>query len=207
MASKLITFCLAIVLVTIFSSGAMAQSGCTIAMIGLSPCLNFVTGNSSSPSSTCCSQLASIVQSQPLCLCSVLNGGGGVLGLSINQTLALALPGACNVQTPPVSQCNAANGPATSPTASPVDVPTTSSPTASPVDVPANSPSDSSNVTPDFLPAPSANDIPAGGGSKTIPTTGRGTGDASDGNVTNIPLYLSVFLIFLVSRLSTLTSF
>lgn len=28
------------------------------------------------------------------------------MGVTVNQTLALALPGACDVQTPSVSQCN-----------------------------------------------------------------------------------------------------
>ncbi|KAJ9696161.1 hypothetical protein PVL29_008415 [Vitis rotundifolia] len=74
--------------------------------MGMAPCLNYITGNSSTPSSSCCSQLASIIQSQPQCLCSVLNGGGALLGITVNQTLAVALPGACSVQTPPVSQCN-----------------------------------------------------------------------------------------------------
>ncbi|OWM74297.1 non-specific lipid-transfer protein-like protein At2g13820 isoform X1 [Punica granatum] len=93
-----------------------AQSNCMSVLIGLSPCLNFVTGSSSTPSSSCCSQLASVVQSQPQCLCMVLNNGGASLGVTINQTQALALPGACNVQTPPVSRCNAgAGGPAMAP--------------------------------------------------------------------------------------------
>lgn len=85
---------------------ATAQSGCTNVIIGLAPCLNYVSGSSSTPSSSCCSQLASVVQSQPQCLCSVLNGGGSSFGVTINKTLALALPGACNVKTPPVSKCN-----------------------------------------------------------------------------------------------------
>ncbi|KAI3441979.1 AAI domain-containing protein, partial [Psidium guajava] len=99
-------------------AGAVAQSGCTSVLIGLAPCLSFVTGSSSTPSSSCCSQLASVVQSQPRCLCMVLNGGASSsLGVTLNQTLALALPGACNVQTPPVSRCNAG-----SPQSSPSDL-------------------------------------------------------------------------------------
>ncbi|KAL8214241.1 hypothetical protein R6Q57_003690 [Mikania cordata] len=87
--------------------GSMAQSsGCTSVLISLSPCLNYISGNTSTPSSGCCTQLASVVQSQPQCLCQVLNGGGSSLGLNINQTQALELPNACNVQTPPTSQCN-----------------------------------------------------------------------------------------------------
>ncbi|KAF8016759.1 hypothetical protein BT93_H2092 [Corymbia citriodora subsp. variegata] len=108
---------LVVTLAAALCGGAMAQSGCTSVLIGLSPCLSFVTGSSSTPSSSCCSQLASVVQSQPRCLCMVLNGGASSLGVTLNQTLALALPGACNVQTPPVSKCNAG-----SPQSSPSDI-------------------------------------------------------------------------------------
>ncbi|PQP98967.1 non-specific lipid-transfer protein-like protein [Prunus yedoensis var. nudiflora] len=66
--------------------------------------------------------------------------GGSSLGITINQTLALSLPGACKVQTPPVSQCQAgANGPTTSP----------STPSAS-------SPADPSNQTPSDALTPEA---------------------------------------------------
>ncbi|KAM3755031.1 hypothetical protein ACB098_02G008400 [Castanea mollissima] len=97
---------LVLVLVTMLWAGASAQSSRTNVIISMSPCLNYITGNTSTPSSGCCSQLATVVRSQPQCLCQVLNG---------------ALPGACNVQTPPLSSCNAAspsNSPAGSPTSS-----------------------------------------------------------------------------------------
>lgn len=100
-----------------------AQSSCTNVLISLSPCLNYITGNSSNPSPNCCAQLASVVRSQPQCLCQVLSGGGSSLGINVNQTQALALPGACNVQTPPISRCNAAS-PAESPSETP-ESPTT----------------------------------------------------------------------------------
>ncbi|XP_055811827.1 non-specific lipid transfer protein GPI-anchored 5-like [Solanum dulcamara] len=124
MASKRIeislTLTLALVLTVVQWDGARAQSGCTTALVSLSPCLNYVTGNTTTPSSSCCSQLSRVVSSQPRCLCSVLNGGGSSFGISINQTLAVTLPSACNVQTPPVSRCNGgANGPAASPADSP----------------------------------------------------------------------------------------
>ncbi|WCJ23817.1 Bifunctional inhibitor/lipid-transfer protein/seed storage 2S albumin superfamily protein [Euphorbia peplus] len=102
---------LVVLLVAMFWARGMAQSDCSNVIIGLASCLNYVTGSSSTPSASCCTQLASVVQSQPECLCTVLNGGGSSVGISINETLALALPGACNVQTPPVSRCNDANGP------------------------------------------------------------------------------------------------
>ncbi|CBI26281.3 unnamed protein product, partial [Vitis vinifera] len=106
MALRVTGMGLVVVLSAMLWAKAMAQSGCTTVLIGMAPCLNYITGSSSSPSSSCCSQLASVVQSQPRCLCVALNGGGAALGITINRTLALALPGACNVQTPPVSQCD-----------------------------------------------------------------------------------------------------
>uniref|UniRef100_A0A7N0SYB7 Bifunctional inhibitor/plant lipid transfer protein/seed storage helical domain-containing protein n=1 Tax=Kalanchoe fedtschenkoi TaxID=63787 RepID=A0A7N0SYB7_KALFE len=115
--------------------GALAQSGCTTALLRLSPCLNFISGNSSSPSSSCCTQLANVVQSQPLCLCKAL-GGGSIVGVTINRTRALELPGACDVKTPPVSQCDTADGPTASP------------PSGSPISSPSASPSDSNGDSP-----------------------------------------------------------
>lgn len=106
MALRVTGMGLVVVLSAMLWAKAMAQSGCTTVLIGMAPCLNYITGSSSSPSSSCCSQLTSVVQSQPRCLCVALNGGGAALGITINRTLALALPGACNVQTPPVSQCD-----------------------------------------------------------------------------------------------------
>ncbi|KAB2042618.1 hypothetical protein E1A91_D02G232900v1 [Gossypium mustelinum] len=87
-----------------------------VLMVIMSPCLNFIAGNPSTPSQQCCTQLTSVVRSSPQCLCEVLNGGGSSLGINVNRTQALALPGACNVQTPPISACNA---PADSPVGSP----------------------------------------------------------------------------------------
>lgn len=132
----------ALVLLALFIAGASAQSSCSNVLISLSPCLNYITGNSSTPSSGCCTQLASVVKSNPECLCQVLGGGSSSLGISINQTRALALPGTCNVQTPSLSRCNAAS-PANSPAGSP------ESPTGSGTTVPStdsNPSSDSSST-------------------------------------------------------------
>ncbi|GER34281.1 lipid-transfer protein [Striga asiatica] len=91
--------------------GAEAQSSdCTNVLISLSPCLSYISSSSSSaPSAGCCTQLSTVVGSNPQCLCQVLNGAATNLGLNINQTRALALPAACHVQTPPISRCNAAS--------------------------------------------------------------------------------------------------
>ncbi|WOK97106.1 non-specific lipid transfer protein GPI-anchored 2-like [Canna indica] len=123
--------------------GATAQSSdsCTSALVSLSPCLNYISGNETTPSSSCCSQLSSVVKSEPQCLCQVLNGGGSSFGITINQTQAMALPGACKVQTPPASKCSSSNG----------------APTGSPG-------------------TPSTPSVPAGGGSKTLPSSDNSGG-------------------------------
>ncbi|XP_037431551.1 non-specific lipid-transfer protein-like protein At2g13820 [Triticum dicoccoides] len=88
-------------------ASASAQSGCTSVLIGLYPCMNYISGSGTAPTKSCCSQLTSVVQSQPQCLCSALGGDSSSLGgMTINKTRALELPKACNVQTPPASKCN-----------------------------------------------------------------------------------------------------
>uniref|UniRef100_A0ACD6A616 Uncharacterized protein n=1 Tax=Avena sativa TaxID=4498 RepID=A0ACD6A616_AVESA len=100
---------LAAAVAALLLASASAQSGCTVALIGLYPCMNYISGNETAPSKSCCSQLSSVVQSQPQCLCSAL-GGDSVGGITINKTRALELPKACDVQTPPASKCNGADG-------------------------------------------------------------------------------------------------
>lgn len=98
------------ILVTVLFEKAAAQSNsCGNALVSLSPCLTYITGNSTTPSSSCCQQLRTVIQAEPQCLCMVINGGGAGMGINVNQTQALALPGACNLQTPPLSQCNGKN--------------------------------------------------------------------------------------------------
>ncbi|XP_039140935.1 non-specific lipid transfer protein GPI-anchored 19-like [Dioscorea cayenensis subsp. rotundata] len=93
------------------------SNDCTSVIVSLSPCLNYIDGQSDTPTVPCCTQLASVVKSNPECLCEVLDGGGASVGININTTRALELPAACNVTTPPVSECNrTAGGPVTPPT-------------------------------------------------------------------------------------------
>ncbi|XBI84780.1 hypothetical protein VPH35_093008 [Triticum aestivum] len=90
---------------------ATAQSGCTAALVGLYPCMNYISGYDTAPTKSCCSQVGSVVQSQPQCLCSALGGDSSSLGgMTLNKTRALELPKACNVQTPPASKCNNGGG-------------------------------------------------------------------------------------------------
>ncbi|XXG67989.1 hypothetical protein AAC387_Pa06g1200 [Persea americana] len=186
MALRGVDMGLAIAIVTMLWVGASAQTGCMSAIISLSPCLNYVTGSSSTPSSSCCTQLASVVSSQVQCLCTVLNGSSS-LGITINQTRALALPSACNVQTPPTSQCNAPGGPsAYSPTEEP-----TSSTEPSTASTPGAAPTKSST--------PSMSST-FGNGSKV----GVQTSDASSSRA--LPP-LMVFLTFIASFAPALTIF
>ncbi|KDP21428.1 hypothetical protein JCGZ_21899 [Jatropha curcas] len=195
MASKGIHIGLVLVLVGMLYGGAMAQSGCSNVLTSLAPCLNYVTGNTTTPSSSCCSQLASVVQSSPQCICSLLNNSIPSLGININQTQALSLPGACKVQTPPISQCKAANAPATS-AAPPATSAASPSPTTSATS-PAASPSGSPNETPEPAITPTTSNVPSsssGSGSKTVPST-NGT---SDGSIRKAPIHLMLFAFFIL---------
>lgn len=193
MAPSGIRMALVLVLVAITCGGAMAQSSCTNTLMSLAPCLNYITGNSSSPSSSCCSQLGNVVQTSPLCLCSLLNNSGASLGITVNRTLALSLPGACKVQTPSINQCKAATAPTASATP--------------PVSSPASSPADSSNQTPEPDITPSASEIPSasgtGSGSKTIPSS-TGT---SDGSIVKAPLHFVLSILFVAWCGSTVAKF
>ncbi|KAJ1294063.1 hypothetical protein BS78_01G117400 [Paspalum vaginatum] len=100
------------------SGGSGGDSDCTSALVSLSPCMDYISGNgTSAPSASCCSQLKSVVQSKPECLCAAIGGdassssSSSLGGVTIDRSRALGLPAACNVTTPPVSQCNDGSSP------------------------------------------------------------------------------------------------
>ncbi|KAF6987016.1 hypothetical protein CFC21_004689 [Triticum aestivum] len=65
---------------------ASAQSRCTAALVGLYSCMNYISGNDTAPTKSCCSQHGSVMQSQPQCLCSALSGASSSLGgMTINK--------------------------------------------------------------------------------------------------------------------------
>uniref|UniRef100_A0A0E0LHP8 Bifunctional inhibitor/plant lipid transfer protein/seed storage helical domain-containing protein n=1 Tax=Oryza punctata TaxID=4537 RepID=A0A0E0LHP8_ORYPU len=102
------------VLVAAARPGA-AQSGCTSEIVSLAPCLDYMQGNASKPTASCCTALSSVVKSRPECLCAVLGGGASSLGVTVNNTRALELPAACGVKTPPPSECSKVGAPIPSP--------------------------------------------------------------------------------------------
>ncbi|XP_071699635.1 non-specific lipid transfer protein GPI-anchored 15-like [Rutidosis leptorrhynchoides] len=179
-----------LVMMVMVWSGAKAQSitsSCTSALMGLAPCLNFVNGNSSTPSPSCCLSLSSVVQTNPRCLCSLLNGNTPNVGITINQTLAIALPGACSVQTPSISLCNGANGPAGAPASAPTSSESTGSQTSEETPV-TEAPTVSSTPS-----VPSG--TKSGSGSKATPS-------ANSGSKYGAPSYLVVVgVLFLGMKL------
>ncbi|XP_044485133.1 non-specific lipid transfer protein GPI-anchored 15-like isoform X1 [Mangifera indica] len=121
MASRGLQMTLFLVLAAMFWVGAMAQSNsnCNTVLNNLAPCLDFLTGTSTTPSSSCCTQLGAVAKSSPDCLCAALNGSLPTTGIKINRTIALSLPDACQVKSSSLDQCKQAITPPASPPVSP----------------------------------------------------------------------------------------
>ncbi|CAD6207038.1 unnamed protein product [Miscanthus lutarioriparius] len=157
-------------------ASASAQSGCTTTLISLYPCLNYISGNVSAPPSSCCSQLASVVQTNPQCLCAALSGDSSSLGgVTIDKTRALELPQACNVKTPPASKCNSAGG--------------------------GSAPGAATPATPSSgVPATAGTDAGTGTGSKTTPTAPYLTsGGASIRGAVSLVLAFAAVAVYAIS--------
>ncbi|XP_031477189.1 non-specific lipid transfer protein GPI-anchored 19-like [Nymphaea colorata] len=164
---------------------AFAQSGCTATIVSqLAPCLSYITGNSSTPGSSCCSGLDNVVKTQPQCLCQVIGpNAGSSIGITVNQTQAMALPAACNVKTPSPTLCSSISG--GSPTASP-STPTTAPPSS-------------------VLPSPpsAANSPPA----TTTGTSPSVTPPTNGGPMNSAPSLMALAIVFLISCASSAGSF
>ncbi|KAL7251755.1 hypothetical protein ACSBR1_013584 [Camellia fascicularis] len=76
-------------------TATQSSSSCTNAIISMSHCLNYITGNSSTPYSGCCTQLANVVRSQPQCSCQLLNAGSPAMPKGSPAT-----PAASTVESP-----------------------------------------------------------------------------------------------------------
>uniref|UniRef100_A0A0E0AGD3 Bifunctional inhibitor/plant lipid transfer protein/seed storage helical domain-containing protein n=1 Tax=Oryza glumipatula TaxID=40148 RepID=A0A0E0AGD3_9ORYZ len=75
-----VMFAAVVVVAGALVAGAAAQSGCTSEMVSLAPCLDYMQGNASRPTASCCAALSSVVKSRPECLsrCSdSVSGAGG----------------------------------------------------------------------------------------------------------------------------------
>ncbi|CAD6226595.1 unnamed protein product [Miscanthus lutarioriparius] len=165
------------------SSSAPAPSSsssgsCLTEMVSLYPCLGYISGNSTSPRASCCSALSSVVASNPRCLCTVLGGGASSLGVTVNSTRALELPGACNVKTPPPSECKS------------VGVPVPSSPTS-----PATTPSSTTPASPAAASSVPAAPAAAGTGTKATQTAESSGGSTTGGKAATSVLPVAVVVL------------
>ncbi|CAI0397333.1 unnamed protein product [Linum tenue] len=155
---------------------------CMTQLFNLSDCLSYVTtgSNLTKPDKPCCPELAGLVDSNPICLCSLLTLNASDYGFDIDRKRALGLPSACSVATPPVSLCPGIGG---SPTGAP-------SPSqgggGAAVDAPAGGPV--------MGPSPSSSE-----------NGGTGTGPSGHGSPTASPR-LSTHLLFTTTTLFLLFS-
>nr|CDM84687.1 unnamed protein product [Triticum aestivum] len=89
------------------------------------------------PDKACCPELDGLLQSNPVCLCQLLAGGADSYGISVDYKRAMALPGVCRLNAPPLSAC-AAFGVPVGPSSAPL---TGVSPSATGPQMPENPPS------------------------------------------------------------------
>ena len=133
---------------------AMSPSSgeCDDTVSELTPCLSYIMANDTTPpSKDCCSGLKKVVNSNIVCLCTLLASSSSY-GITVNQTRAAAMPVACKVQTPPLSACAAL---APTPTTSSPDATGVGSPTAgSNGATPVVSPSATTGAADGFTPSP-----------------------------------------------------
>ncbi|KAI8027709.1 Non-specific lipid-transfer protein-like protein [Camellia lanceoleosa] len=97
---------------------------CSTLIVSMADCLSYVTNGSTvkKPGGTCCSGLKTVLKSNAECLCEAFKNSAQ-LGITLNITKALALPTACHLSAPSVSNCRsslvAGTAPAISPALSP----------------------------------------------------------------------------------------
>nr|GEV52562.1 non-specific lipid-transfer protein-like protein At2g13820 [Tanacetum cinerariifolium] len=129
--------------------GVTAQfMGCATVITSMPSCASFIAGSTLTAPPGCCTEFASVIKSQPQCLCQVFNSTASFMGLS-------NLPKVCNVDTP--SECNAS--PSDSPPSGTAPSPSNSPPSGT-------TPSPGTNAT-----SPSANSPPPSDATSTRYTT------------------------------------
>ncbi|XP_073005944.1 non-specific lipid transfer protein GPI-anchored 5-like [Typha latifolia] len=113
-------------------ASASAQDNCTGAVVKLTPCIDFIDGDSPAPALSCCPAFADVLRAQPECLCALLNGQASSFGIKMNRTSALELPEKCGIQAPPASKCKSlADPPAKSSSPAPAAAPSEPPPSSS----------------------------------------------------------------------------
>ncbi|CAN0899704.1 Non-specific lipid transfer protein GPI-anchored 13 [Linum grandiflorum] len=70
---------------------------CTSKLMGLAPCLTYVTGGSKAPTLDCCSGLKQVMEKSTKCLCLLIKDRDDPdLGIKVNISLAASLPNTCH---------------------------------------------------------------------------------------------------------------
>ncbi|KAL3843743.1 hypothetical protein ACJIZ3_001146 [Penstemon smallii] len=94
---------------------------CSTVVLSLADCLSYVTedGTATKPEGTCCSGLKTVLKTNAECLCEAFRNSAQ-LGVTLNMTKAMALPSACHVSAPSVSNCALTLGTGAAPAPSPL---------------------------------------------------------------------------------------
>ncbi|KAH7424146.1 hypothetical protein KP509_12G092300 [Ceratopteris richardii] len=185
---------------------AQDSTGCISTLSVLTPCFGYLSpGNTSQPSSDCCTPLAQILSSttSAACLCQAPTLAKAA-GISVNETRALELAKQCK-QSVPSSVTNCLSASTSTPTSTPSPTPSsTTSPT--PTSSPSHSPSSTPSSIPISTPSPTPIATPSPPGLSSAPSprangnTGSGSnGGQSDGDILSTPSFFLGFILAVVS--------
>lgn len=122
-------FAVALMVLLAVSSGATHQApapsvDCSTLVLKMADCLSYVTNGSTvtKPEGTCCSGLKTVLKSDAECLCETFKSSAQ-FGVVLNVTKAFALPSACGVSAPSVTNCGLSVAPGAAPGLSPKSSP------------------------------------------------------------------------------------
>lgn len=91
------------------AEGDDLSTKCASAIEKVPPCLTFATGKKDIPSDDCCAATLSIKQSNPECLCYIIElthkGSPQVKELGIQEDKLLQLPSACHMKNASITDC------------------------------------------------------------------------------------------------------
>ncbi|KAL3382491.1 hypothetical protein AABB24_002155 [Solanum stoloniferum] len=131
MSSKMNSFALfCVISICVFSCRSVESASrsapapavdCNNLVLNLADCLSFVTNGSTEkkPEGTCCSGLKMVLKTDAECLCEGFKNSAQ-LGVVLNVTKAMALPAACHVSAPSVSNCGLSTDTGAAPALSPI---------------------------------------------------------------------------------------
>ncbi|CAA6656474.1 unnamed protein product [Spirodela intermedia] len=93
---KVANLCGVVLVVVMAAAVAETAAQDTSCLTQLVPCLNF-TSSKSTPPSSCCEPLKSLIRTNPQCLCSILQDDSLKKQSGVNATEAQGLPSRCGL--------------------------------------------------------------------------------------------------------------